>query len=628
MGQPPAAVKDAITLAFYYYNRDANNDWANVKLKMLGDMQLLANLKAYDIAKAKPDQSNRAKKLYTQIKKEYGCEGDELQQLMNKKSAAAGGLFKWATSTDSCFDIFQNVEPKRKKAEAMTAQLEAANKSLAETKAYVAELNASLAILNSDKKIKADELQELEDLANLMTAKLNAAEKLIKGLGSEEVRWAADMGRFQEDKVKLIGDCLSASSFLSYTGPFNFVLRQKMIFDTWKKDLAERELPCNEVMKLETFLTDEVQTSKWASEGLPSDELSIQNGILTTFASRYPLCIDPQMQAVNWIKTKESRQREFKSITFNTNNYIKILELAIKFGSSILFEAIGMEIDPMIDPVLEKNIVTEAGVEMLTMGDQKIEFNNDFSMFMTTKIANPNYTPEIFGKTMIINFSVTMMGLRDQLLNEVVKYERPEVEEQRKQLIQETSANKAELKELEDLLLAELSKESDVPLVDNVPLIQTLDMAKTKSVKIENALVVAKKTAEDIEANRESYKGVAKRGAILCFALFGLSEISDMYEYSLNSYMTVFMNALETSKKDNVLQARLKFIMDKLTQLVYEFTCMGIFERHKLMFSFQMTTMIMDGDDNLNRLEFDFFLKGNTSLDEVEEKPIDRKSVV
>jgi len=85
--------------------------------------------------------------------------------------------------------------------------------------------------------------------------------------------------------------------------------------------------------------------------------------------------------------------------------------------------------------------------------------------------------------------------------------------------------------------------------------------------------------------------------------------------------MTVFMNALDTSKKDNVLQARLKFITDKLTQLVYEFTCMGIFEKHKLMFSFQMTTMIMDGDEVLNKPELDFFLKGNTSLDEVEPKP-------
>jgi len=50
------------------------------------------------------------------------------------------------------------------------------------------------------------------------------------------------------------------------------------------------------------------------------------------------------------------------------------------------------------------------------------------------------------------------------------------------------------------------------------------------------------------------------------------------------------------SKKDNVLPARLRMIKDKLTQLFYEFVCMGIFESHKLIFSFQMTTMIMDGD--------------------------------
>jgi len=63
-------------------------------------------------------------------------------------------------------------------------------------------------------------------------------------------------------------------------------------------------------------------------------------------------------------------------------------------------------------------------------------------------------------------------------------------------------------------------------------------------------------------------------------------------------------------------------IKDKLTQLFYEFVCMGIFETHKLIFSFQMTTMIMDGDNNLDRRELDFFLKGNTSLDEIERNPL------
>jgi dynein heavy chain len=144
-------------------------------------------------------------------------------------------------------------------------------------------------------------------------------------------------------------------------------------------------------------------------------------------------------------------------------------------------------------------------------------------MFLTTKLGNPNYTPGIFGKTMIINFSVTMEGLRDQLLNEVVEFERPDLEEARKNLIIETSQNKATLKELEDTLLSELSKDTDVPLVDNVPLIDTLNTAKTKSVEISAALEKARITTADIEVNRESYKGVAWRGSILFFSIQGLS---------------------------------------------------------------------------------------------------------
>jgi dynein heavy chain, axonemal len=89
-----------------------------------------------------------------------------------------------------------------------------------------------------------------------------------------------------------------------------------MIFEHWKTDLRDKEIPNKDDLDLSTFLSNDVEISAWASQGLPSDELSIQNGILTTQASRWPLCIDPQMQAVTWLKEKE-KKNNLKVLSFS-----------------------------------------------------------------------------------------------------------------------------------------------------------------------------------------------------------------------------------------------------------------------------------------------------------------------
>jgi dynein heavy chain len=141
-----------------------------------------------------------------------------------------------------------------------------------------------------------------------------------------------------------------------------------MVYGRWKEDLVSKNIPNKDTFRLEKFLTNDVEISRWSAEGLPADELSIQNGILTKNASRWPLCVDPQLQAVVWIKEKEKKSN-LEILSFNQADYIKRLEMAISFGKPVLFEAIDEEIDPMVDPILEKNIVVQAGVRMIKLGD-------------------------------------------------------------------------------------------------------------------------------------------------------------------------------------------------------------------------------------------------------------------
>lgn len=72
---------------------------------------------------------------------------------------------------------------------------------------------------------------------------------------------------------------------------------------------------------------------------------------------------------------------------------------------------------------------------MLKIGDSNIEFDPNFKLFIQTKTPNPNFLPEIFIRATVINFTVTELGLEEQLLGDVVKKEMPEVEYIKNELI-------------------------------------------------------------------------------------------------------------------------------------------------------------------------------------------------
>jgi dynein heavy chain, axonemal len=100
------------------------------------------------------------------------------------------------------------------------------------------------------------------------------------------------------------------------------------------------------------------------------------------------------------------------------------------------------EMDPVLEPVLAKAFIKRGTQTLIKLGDKEIDFNADFKLYITTKLANPHYTPEISTKVMILNFAVKQDGLEAQLLNTVVKMERPDLDAQKNQLVANVAAGK------------------------------------------------------------------------------------------------------------------------------------------------------------------------------------------
>ncbi|XP_074916070.1 dynein axonemal heavy chain 10 [Chelonoidis abingdonii] len=532
---------------------------------------------------------------------------------MEAVSRAGLGMLKFVDAVMSYCDVAKEIRPKREKVARLERNYYLSKRDLEKIQTELATIQRELKALGDKYEAAIREKQQLQEEAEIMERRLIAADKLISGLGSENIRWTNDLEELKMRKVKLLGDCLLCAAFLSYEGAFNWEFRNEMIYHEWQEDIQSREIPLSQPFRLENLLTDDVEISRWGSQGLPPDELSVQNGILTTRASRFPLCIDPQQQALNWIRRKEEKNN-LRMASFNDPDFLKQLEMAIKYGSPFLFHDVDEYIDPVIDNVLEKNIKVTQGRIFIVLGDKEVDYDNNFKLYLNTKLSNPKYSPSVFGKAMVINYTVTLKGLEDQLLSVIVGFERRELEEQREHLIQETSENKNLLKDLEDSLLRELAT-STGNMLDNVDLVHTLEETKAKATEVSEKLKLAEKTAVDIDKLRDGYRPAAKRGAILFFVLSEMALVNTMYQYSLASFLDVFGFSLRKSMPNSILPKRLKNIMDTLTFNIYNYGCTGLFERHKLLFSFNMTIKIEQADGRVPQEELDFFLKGNISLE-------------
>merc|ERR1719281_2433116 len=150
----------------------------------------------------------------------------------------------------------------------------------------------------------------------------------------------------------------------------------------------------------------------------------------------------------------------------------------------MLIENLAEETDPAVEPVLLKQTFKQGNKLLLKLGDQTINYNDDFKLYLTTKLRNPHYLPEVAVKVTLLNFMITMVGLQDQLLNIVVAKEKPELAEEKARLVIEGAENKKCLEETENKILHVLSTSSG-NILDDESAIQILGSSKAISNEIE-----------------------------------------------------------------------------------------------------------------------------------------------
>uniref|UniRef100_A0A8B9L8A4 Dynein, axonemal, heavy chain 1 n=1 Tax=Astyanax mexicanus TaxID=7994 RepID=A0A8B9L8A4_ASTMX len=239
----------------------------------------------------------------------------------------------------------------------------------------------------------------------------------------------------------------------------------------------------------------------------------------------------------------------------------------------------------------------QQGTTVLKLGDTVIPYHNDFKMYITTKLPNPHYSPEISTKVTLINFTLSPSGLQDQLLGRVVAEERPDLEEAKNQLIVSGVQMKQELKEIEDQILLRLSSSEGNP-VDDEELIRVLGASKLKAGEIQAKVKVAEETEQDIDATRLEYVPVAVRTQILFFCVSDLSNVDPMYQYSLEWFLGIFLA--------DTLEQRIININEYFTFSLYSNVCRSLFEKHKLMFAFLLCAL------SFLQAEWQYMLSGGT----------------
>ncbi|XP_034944602.1 dynein heavy chain, cytoplasmic isoform X1 [Chelonus insularis] len=607
MANPPAIVKVALESICLLLGENAS-DWKSIRAVIMRDNfinTIVSNFSTEDITD----------EVREKMKSRYLSNPDYNFEKVNRASMACGPMVKWATAQIEYADMLKRVEPLREELYSLERQAETNKLKGEEIKNLIAQLELSIASYKEEYAQLISQAQAIKtDLENVQ-GKVDRSIALIKSLVIERERWEATSDTFRSQMSTIIGDVLLSSAFLAYAGYFDQHYRQNL-FSTWCQHLQHANIQFRPDIARTEYLSNPDERLRWQANALPTDDLCTENAIMLKRFNRYPLIIDPSGQATEFIMN-EFKDRKITKTSFLDDSFRKNLESALRFGNPLLVQDVE-NYDPVLNPVLNRELRRTGGRVLITLGDQDIDLSPSFVIFLSTRDPTVEFPPDICSRVTFVNFTVTRSSLQSQCLNQVLKAERPDIDEKRSDLLKLQGEFHLRLRQLEKSLLQALN-DAKGKILDDDSVITTLETLKQEAADISKKVEETDKVIAEIETVSHQYLPLSQACSNIYFTMDSLNQIHFLYQYSLKMFLDIFTSVLSQNPKLSGVSdytQRLSLITSDLFSVCYERVARGMLHADRMTFALLLCRIHLKGIVNESTYdpEFTFFLRGKEGV--------------
>ena len=344
---------------------------------------------------------------------------DSVEQLLKKKSdsfseakaakasQAAGPLASWVVANVKYSKVLEKIRPLEDKQMKLKRNLDVSTKKMDELSHELKIVDDKVDKFRATFEKTTNEAQRLKVDLEKANETIEAAQNLVNKLEGEYSRWSTQLHGLDEQLEILPKLAILSSAFITYLASQSEDKRADYM-TKWKQTLN-----VDEKFDVRKFLSTESEQLVWKSQGLPSDELSMENALVILRSNVCPFLVDPSSRATDWLKT-HLKEKKLEIVNQQDQNFTTQLELAVRFGKILIVQEVD-GVEPILYPILRKDFIAQGPRHVVQIGEKIIDYNSDFRIYLTTRNPTPELLPDMEAIVNEVNFTTTRAGLTGQV---------------------------------------------------------------------------------------------------------------------------------------------------------------------------------------------------------------------